>query len=160
MPTQEQINEFFQAAAANDVPRLTALLAAGVPIESRDILKKTALWQAAKAGAEAAFDYLVSRGADTNLRHPDYTWTGLGDAAGGATPGHERIFQKLLAGAFANDKKAVQEAMLGAVCSGTAAIIKALIDAGANVNKKERFGGSYLLAAITDNRLRDQVVPV
>lgn len=160
MPTQEQIDEFFRAADANDVPRLKALLAAGVPIESRDTLKKTALWHAAKAGAEAAFDFLISRGADVNLRHPDYTWTGLGDAAGGSTPGHERICQKLLAGVFAGDKTAVQGAMLAAACSGSAAILKALIAAGADVNRRERFGGSYLLAAIGDNALRDQVVPV
>jgi ankyrin repeat protein len=91
MPTQKQVDDFLQAAAADAVPRLRALLQAGVPVDARDLLKKTALWYAAKAGAEAAFDYLVSQGADPADRHPDYGWTPLGDAAGGSSPVHEAI---------------------------------------------------------------------
>jgi cell wall assembly regulator SMI1 len=160
MPTQQQIDAFLDAAAANAVPRLKALLRAGVPVNARNNSHKTALWSAAKAGAEAAFDYLLSRGADPAVRHPEHGWTPLQDAAGAATPAHERICQKLLASALGKDKAAVQGAMLAACCSGTAAIVKALVDAGADVNKRERFGGSYLLSAIRDNDLRDQVVPI
>jgi cell wall assembly regulator SMI1 len=160
MPTEKQIDDFLKAAAADAVPRLKALLQAGVPVDARDLLQKTALWYAAKAGAEAAFDYLLSQGADPAVRHPEHGWTPLQDAAGGATPAHERICQKLLASALGKDKSAVQGAMLAACCSGSAAIIQALIAAGADVNQKERVGGSYLLSAIKDNALRDQVVPI
>ena len=160
MPTQQQIDAFLEAAAANAVPRLKALLQAGVPVDARNDLAKTALWYAAKAGAEAAFDYLLSRGADPTVRHPEHDWTPLQDAAGGATPAHERICQKLLATALGKNREAVQGAMLAACCSGTAAVVKALIEGGADVNRRERFGGSYLLAAIRNNDLREQVVPV
>ena len=160
MPTPQQIDDFIDAAAANAVPRLKALLRAGIPINARNDIQKTALWYAAKAGAEAAFNFLLSRGADPNVRHPESDWTPLADAAGGATPAHERICQKLLTTALGKDRAAVQGALLAACCSGTAAILKALVDAGADVNKRPAAGGSYLLAAITDNKLREQVIPV
>ena len=160
MPTQQQIDAFLEAAAANAVPRLKALLKAGVPVDARNTYYKTALWYAAKAGAEAAFDYLLSRGANPDVRHPEHGWTPLQDAAGGATPAHGAFARSSWGGALGKDRAAVQGAMLAAACSGTAVIVKALIDAGADVNQRERFGGSYLLSAIGDNDLRDQVVPI
>ena len=39
-------------------------------------------------------------------------------------------------------------------------MVQALIDAGADVKKREKAGGGYLLSAITDNPERDTVVPV
>ena len=58
------------------------------------------------------------------------------------------------------DRSAVQGAFLAACCRGNAAMVQALIDAGADVKKREKAGGSYLLSAITDNPDRDKVVPV
>ena len=160
MPSQQQIDDLFAAAASNDLPRVKARLKDGVPIESRDILKRTPLWAAAQAASENVFNFLVSKGAKLDVRHPEHGWTPLGAAAHGSSPAHERIFRTLLSGPLGKDRTVVQGAFLAVCCRGNALMVQALIDAGADVKKREKAGGGYLLSAITDNPERDTVVPV
>jgi cell wall assembly regulator SMI1 len=160
MPSQQQIDDFFAAAGANDLPRVKALLKNGVPIEARDIIQRTPLWTAAQAAAEDVFNFLVSKGARLDVRHPEHGWTPLGAAAHGSSPAHERIFRTLLGSPLGKDRTVVQGAFLAVCCRGNASMVQALIDAGADVKKREKAGGGYLLSAITDNPERDTVVPV
>jgi len=160
MPTQKQIDDLFAAADANDLPRVKALLNNGVPIESRDIIQRTPLWTAAQAASEDVFNFLVSKGARLDVRHPEHGWTPLGAAAHGSSPAHERIFWTLLGSPLGKDRTVVQGSFLAVCCRGNARMVQALIDAGADVKKREKAGGGYLLSAITDNPDRDTVVPV
>ncbi|HKB06097.1 MAG TPA: SMI1/KNR4 family protein [Gemmataceae bacterium] len=163
MPSQEQIDALSDAAEAGDISRLIALLDAGVPIDGRHKWGKTALWAAAQRGQAEAFFFLLGRGADANVRHTSQSWTPLQDAVGhgdARTADRERIFQALLASGLGKDPAAVQGAMLAAACSGTPAIVRGLIEAGADVRHKESAGGGYLLSAVVYNDRRDDVVPI
>src|SRR5437762_2791079 len=55
---------FFTAAQAGDAAKLRELLAAGMPVDSRDQDQKTVLMCAAESGQAEAFRVLMEAGAD------------------------------------------------------------------------------------------------
>jgi hypothetical protein len=64
MAEKTNANALFNAASAGNAARIRELLAAGVPIESQDVNRRTAVMVAAQAGHAEAFHALVDLGAN------------------------------------------------------------------------------------------------
>jgi cell wall assembly regulator SMI1 len=163
MADQEQIDALYDAAQAGDIPRLKSLLDSGVPIDGRHKWGKTALWGAVQRGQAEAFFFLLGRGANPNVREPNYPRTPLNDAVsplGERLPDRERIFRALLDSDLGKDSAAVQEARLALCCSGTPAMVRGLIEAGADFRQAPTDVSSWLITALKDNDYRDEVIPL
>lgn len=59
---------WFDAASRGDVPQLQRLVAAGIPIDRRDVAGRTALLRATAANRLEPARWLIERGADVNAK--------------------------------------------------------------------------------------------
>lgn len=161
MSKQDEIDALYDAAWEGDLAGVKAKLAAGVKIDGRHKWGKTPIWAAAQQGQAEVFFYLLDKGANPNVRHPEHDWNPLADSVGNGDEkivDRERMFHALLNSSLGKDPAVVQRAMLAACCSGSAKMVQGLIDAGANVNAE--YAGGYLIPAVVDNDNRNEVVPV
>ena len=159
MPMSHQTEELFAAIEAGDLAHVKKLVKEGAKLGSHDKLGRTPLWVAAQDDQEDIFYYLLKHGSKPNVTN-QYGWTPLTDVCKGDTDSRLRMLEALLKTELVKKKGAVQDAMLAAACHGSPEMVQMLIDAGADVRKKDRDVGSYLLAAVSDNPRRAEVVPV
>ncbi|ODT66485.1 MAG: hypothetical protein ABS75_27320 [Pelagibacterium sp. SCN 63-23] len=135
-----------QAAAANDVQRIEALLADGVPIDGRDGNGATALLVATHGNRIEAAAALIAAGADVNAKD------GINDSPylyAGAR-GHLDILNLTLAhGAdLASVNRYGGTALIPAAERGHVDTVRRLIEAGVAVDHVNRLGWTALIEAV------------
>ena len=140
-----------QAAEAGDTNRLQDLLAKGADLDTRDQHGRNSLMIAAVEGNPAAVALLLEKGADVASRNK-YGVTALHLAVG---KGQAEVTRTLLAhGADANEKSGQLEEppVISAAVSGSIETVEALLEAGANLNEADTFGGTALIQAARNGR--------
>ncbi|RWF59780.1 MULTISPECIES: ankyrin repeat domain-containing protein [unclassified Mesorhizobium] len=136
IPTASHAAAIHDAATKGDVAAITAALDAGSDVDESDG-KATPLYLAVKGGHLAAAKLLIERGADVNAAP-----TLLGPALMPALAKRRIDLIKLLldGGANPNSKRSRENAIHIAVNLGCLDCVKALVEAGADVNAKTKDG--------------------
>ena len=138
------------AAGKGDLPRVEALLAAGVSVNAkRKDDGDTALIEASSNGHNEVVQALIGHGADVDAKS-NGDWTALIWAS---WKGYLDVVQSLLAkGADVNARNEKGETALMYACEAyKPAVLKVLIQAGANINEKDNDGWTALRrAALND----------
>lgn len=159
MAGNSEADELLQAAQSGMVPKLLELLAAGAPLEARDVNRMTPVMLAAQCGHAEAYRMLVEAGAD--LHAVAFRQLDLLEAA--ARSGNVEIVRNLLdRGLPVNGHwqpiNVVQRKMghdtplMQAVEFGHVEIVRMLLEAGADPTAKYR--GKAILEQVKE-RLRD-----
>lgn len=132
------------AAATGNVATMRALLAAGANVNARETRTETsAVAWAAVANQPAAVKVLAEAGADLNLlsRTTSYPHTQNGVGLNGLEEGVSYVGQTVL-------PKGAWTATMMAAREGAADAVKALAEAGANLNAQDPEGTTALIVAI------------
>lgn len=139
---------FYAAVRANDLPRLNALLTAGADVNAKDERGITPLMYAAWVGSTEAMARLLDRGADPNLA----SGTGATALMLSATE-IEKV--RLLTGRGASvnavSARGRTALFLAAMSDRSAAIVRLLIAAGADVHAVDSLKMTLLHAAAVGN---------
>ncbi len=141
--------EFVNVAIQGNLGKIKMLIKNGANIDVIDNRGLTALVGASTNGKLEVVKYLISQGADINIRTKaknNNDFTALIMASGG---GHLEVVKFLVAnGANVNDKtKGGGTALMAASANGHLSVIKFLISKGANINAKTNDGGTALIMA-------------
>ncbi|TPJ32730.1 ankyrin repeat domain-containing protein [Mesorhizobium sp. B2-6-5] len=141
IPTASYAAAIHDAATKGDVAAITAALDAGAVVDESDG-KATPLYLAVKGGHYAAAKMLIERGADVNSAPTPL----LGPALMPALAKRRIDLIKLLLdeGANPNSKRSRENAIHIAVNLGCLDCVKALVEAGADVNAKTNDGKTPL----------------
>ncbi|MGH9318650.1 MAG: ankyrin repeat domain-containing protein [Vicinamibacteria bacterium] len=135
--------ELVAAARAGENARVSALLAAGAPVDSQDEEGSTALMVAALRDDEQMIEALLSAGADPNLRNSRGETALLLTA--GRSPGIVRAL--LASGAGVNLKDNEGQTPLIAAASSRPESVRLLLESGADVAQQDKTGVSALTVA-------------
>jgi hypothetical protein len=138
---QPNANHLFKAVQTGDVTKLRGLLAAGTPVDSRDLEKMTPLLRAAKGGQAEAFHALVEAGADLHAVGMDQVDVLESAASGGNVEIVRFLIDKglPLEGHWQPRSQAArrQGHMTPLICAALAShdqVVRLLLDAGADRN--------------------------
>jgi cytohesin len=121
----------------SDADMVQALVAAGARVDAPNHFGVTPLLQASRTGDAAMIGALLRAGADVSLAHPD----GEAPLMAAARTGRLDAVRMLLEGSAnvnAADTYQEQTALMRAASEGHAAVVEALLQAGANPNLKAR----------------------
>lgn len=148
-PNQEQTKDMFAAIRAGQVSKVKKLLRAGISPDVKDpsYFKEPALSAAARAGQEEVFLELVKAGA--NLHALDELKGSVLEQA--AAYGTQRMVQVIIADGL-QPTDGLLDAFRFACCSAGVDVVKTLIAAGADVNRKSTDGDSPLITAVQYQR--------
>jgi hypothetical protein len=144
-----------KAVASNDLKTVTDLLARGASASVKSSVGIPVLVTAIRYGSAAMVTTLLKSRADANVRDLDTDLTPLWDAMNRSTPDRKDIIRMLLAAGADPDAasrkeedilKGVTLLMLAAE-HGDEDLLQLLLDKGANVNAKDRFGDTALSRA-------------
>jgi ankyrin repeat protein len=136
--SDEKPSPLHDAAEAGNLHRVKSLLAKGIALDSRDILKRQVIHSAAESGNLELVQYLVAKGADVRSRDGS-NHTPLHLAAGN---GHEKIVGYLLdQGAKVDDvENSGNTALHKAANCGDLETVKLLVERGAKVRQASEYG--------------------
>jgi ankyrin repeat protein len=159
MAGNTKADALLKAAQSGMVPKLRELLAAGAPVEARDVNRMTPVMLAAQGGHVEAFRVLVEAGAD--LHALAFRQLDLLEVA--ARGGNVEIVRLLLQRGLpvnghwqpVNDvlrRMGHDTPLIQAVDYGHVEVVRVLLKAGADQNAK--YGGKTALAQVKE-RLRD-----
>lgn len=140
--------DFYQAIRENNLTQLRSLLASGASADLRDPRGNTPLMHAASIGTVEAMQVLLKAGADANAKNGlDVTPLVLG------ATNLAKVKLLLDAGAQANAVTNLRRTplMIAAGHPGGTAIVKLLLDKGADPSIMDVRGGTALLSAVTAN---------
>jgi len=132
------VAELLASASKNDVYEMSRLLDThkkeGLTADSTDPMKRTALHEAARAGAAVAVKFCLTRGA---FASPLDAWekTPLDDAIENGDQETQSILVK--AGARVGSVKEMATKLFGAIATSNLDLVKSLIDSGCPVNSKD-----------------------
>lgn len=134
------------AARVGDVKKIEILCDAGADLEHVDAQENTALRHALISGHDAAIRALLERGASLDGRHSAGTSMFLA-----ISEGQPAVLKALLDfGADVNREKnivGITSLMCAAGMKNSVEIMQILLDAGANINAKDRRGYTVVMAA-------------
>jgi cell wall assembly regulator SMI1 len=133
------------------------LLKAGAEVNAPGWHGNSALMMAAGGGHVEVVRRLIAAGADVNQQQQGKEKTALAAAVGERSAKHLQIVEALLAAGADPSFGAFSTVLMRASCSASPAIVKALLEAGANVNAITRLG-SALTMAIATNRADNAAV--
>ena len=146
---RQQVKELFAAVEAGDVAALRRLLAAGISADTRNpaFFKETPLIAAARSGQEAVFLELVQAGANLHAV-TELEFSVLQEAVG--ERGTLRMVQAVLADGLRPSDGLPFAFRLACCADDSLDAVKALIQAGADVNHKGE-EGETLISAVEGN---------
>jgi len=127
---QDINSELIEAAKNGDTVSINALLDAGADVNAKDVEGETALMWAARGGYTETAQSLLDAGADVNTKAREGTHS----------------FRAGVSGVFKNWSGSAT-ALLYATVIGHPEIVKILVQAGADVNQKDRNGTTLLTLA-------------
>lgn len=135
------------AAGEGYITIIHTLIQAGVNVNARDNIGRTALHQAAGAGHEDIVDCLIKAGGDVNCLD-NIEITPLMEAAGGRYPNPSIVKRLIEAGAKVNTQNNGDfTPLMMAAVFGSYEIVKQLIEAGADVALQDNMGRTALMSA-------------
>jgi ankyrin repeat protein len=146
---QNSSDELIQLIRRNDLTGLKVRLSAGADVNTRDARGNTLLMEAAGFGSAASVRLLLGSGADVNAKNQfDATALFLGAA------NQEKARMLLQKGAEVNAKTKTGRTplMIAASCDGCSAIVKMLLDSGADAKAVDshKIGALQLAADVDD----------
>ncbi|MCP4696239.1 MAG: PQQ-binding-like beta-propeller repeat protein [Gammaproteobacteria bacterium] len=145
------IKNLFQAAKDGDDSAVSALLAAGIPINPQNDSGMTPLVTAASMGHEAVVKQLLDAGSDPN-HQSDWKRTPLITAA---SMGHEAVVKQLLdAGSDPNHKSDLEETPLSVAASmGHEAVVKQLLEMESVLKHQPDYLDRAIAQAVSNDHL-------
>lgn len=149
-PSAKDANEaLLEAASCGDIPALETALRAGADLKARDRIGRLATWNAAHAGQREALLALIAAGADIHDKEEGGAPPILGAAGSLRDAGASCMAELLREGADPDARcgRGITPAM-AAACQGNVAILKQLIEAGADIQANDGVASSQVDAAM------------
>ena len=140
LPACQNPDHIIQAARFGDLQKLIDCIESGIPVDHADPVGETPLFHVIGAGSEKAFELLLAKGANVQLRD-DQGNTTLHKAVNFGR--REFAFQLIERGLDMNaTNKVGATALHYAVRSGNLSMVEFLIEKGAGVDVKDADGNS------------------
>jgi ankyrin repeat protein len=140
--------DVYQAIRANDLARLKTLITTSADANAADESGQTPLMWAAAVGSAETMTYLLDLGADVNAQNAFGSTPLIWSAT---DPAKVRLLVARRANVNLASKTGRTPLFVAATSDGSAAIVRQLVAAGADLTAKDAFQNTVLAAAATGN---------